>query len=238
MPRLTGPELAPPTGLIASYFGVSGGSNAYTYWVQAIYPSGKSILAASNALSSTNGPDGNNVIEVNWNAMFGAIGYNVYRTVTGTAPTVTGFLASVTYPGFSDKGQIQPSAALVVKDGIRVFQARYDFAVDGGADALITLVNSDTIPAGTVVHGGFVNSTIAFVGSGASISIGTSAGSSATSILAVTAITSLTLNAVVNISATKFKMSADGTVTITPSTALLTAGVLDIFLFCSTPIAP
>lgn len=236
---LTAETLA-PTGLYARSYGGAGGTNTYVYWVQAIYPWGKSSLAQSNTLTNVNGPTNAGSVSVEWNAMVGAIGYNVYRTTSTTAPTVSAYMASVSGLNFTDQGSITPAtASLIVADGLRFAQARYDFALDTGADALLTLANSDTIPANAIVYGGVINSTTALVGSGASVSIGTSAGSSAASILAVTAITSLTLDAVLKstATATPFKMTAAGTVTVTPSTAALTAGVMDIIVYYSMPVS-
>lgn len=117
----------------------------------------------------------------------------------------------------------------------RLFHAQYSFANDGGADALITPKNNVTLPINSVITNFWINATTAIVGAGASISIGTSAGSSAASLLGVTAITSFTLNAFVHgiptpQTATSFvKLSAAGQITITPSTAALTAGVLELY---------
>ena|ERR1700743_2787515 len=232
-------ELPAPTGLVAKYFGVAGGSNTYVYWVQAIYPTGKSNLAQSNTISSALGPDGNNRIQVEWNAMAGAIGYIVFRTTTTTQPSTTGFLATVTSINFNDQGSITPSAYIITRDGTFNAQARYDFAVDGGTIGTITLANSDTIPAGAIVIGQVCNSTTAFTGTGATVALGTSAGSSTTSLLGATAITSLTLDAVVALTprTTPFKMTAAGTVTATIATANVTAGVLDILIQYILPVA-
>jgi hypothetical protein len=118
----------------------------------------------------------------------------------------------------------------------QVAYARYNFAVDGGADSLITPAVNTVIPANAIVYGGFINATTAPVGSGASIAFGTSAGSSATSLKAATAITTFTIDSVVATvpvwtAATAFKMTAAGSITMTPSAALLTAGVIEVFLF-------
>lgn len=233
-------ETQAPTGLYARSYNGAGGSNTYVYWVQAIYPWGKSVAAQSNTLTNVNSPTNPGGISVEWNAMVGAIGYLVYRTTSVTPPTVSGYMAAVSGNNFSDMGLITPAtASLVVADGLRFAQARYDFALDTGAIALLTLANSDTIPANAIVYGGVVNSTTALVGSGGSVSIGTTAGSSAASILAVTAITSLTLDAVLKstATATPFKMTSAGTVTLTPSTTALTAGVIDIIVYYSMPVS-
>lgn len=235
-------EMPSPTGVFARYFGSTGGSTTYVYWIQAVYFNGRSTLGQSNTLSSCSGPDHNNKILVEWNSMAGAIAYNVYRTTTTTPPT--GNLAATTYlvtlssnTGWTDDGTYTISAGFVVPDGARRAYAHYDFAVDGGAVGLITLATSDTIPQYAVVTGSFVNSTTALTSGGSStIAIGTSAGSSTTSLLGATAVASYSLDAVQSIAATKFKMSAAGTITMTIATATVTAGVADIVVAYDMPI--
>jgi hypothetical protein len=118
---------------------------------------------------------------------------------------------------------------------LTLFHAQYNFANDGGADSLITLKNNVTLPINAVIVNCFFNSTTALVGSGASVAFGTSAGSSATSLLAATAITSFTLNAFVHgvptpqTASTFVKLTAAGQITMTPSAAVLTAGVIEVY---------
>ena len=82
-----------------------------------------------------------------------------------------------------------------VSTGVRVAHALYDFTVDGGASC--TPANSDTIPANAVVFGGVINSTVALTAVGAAtLAVGTTAGSSGTSILAATGKATLSLDAV------------------------------------------
>lgn len=104
----------------------------------------------------------------------------------------------------------------------------YNFAVDGGASC--TPVQSDWIPSGAVVISGVVNSTTAVTAAGsATVAIGTTAGSSANSVLTATGKASLSLDAVVvaTANATPFKMSAAGQLAITVATGPLTAGVIE-----------
>jgi hypothetical protein len=108
--------------------------------------------------------------------------------------------------------------------------ARYDFSVDGGTQTNITPATTDLIPSGALVDFATANSTTAVTGAGSSVSIGTSAGSSTTSILTTTARTALTLDAVIagTCVATPFKMSAAGSITFTISGANVTAGVIEV----------
>ncbi len=233
-------EFPAPSGVNAAYFGSPGGSTTRYYWIQAIYPTGKSNLQSSNALESTLASlDQNNRVLVSWNSMAGAIGYNVFYTTSSTSPIAGAILIGVTtYPTFSDSGQSN-SANLQTgynsPDGLRMYRARYDFAVDGGgAPGLITLAVSDTIPDNFIICGGFVNSiTAASTGSSPTIAIGTSAGSAANSLKVATASSSFSTDAIVALTqvwtaATAIKMTAAGTITITTATAALTAGVFDI----------
>ena len=109
--------------------------------------------------------------------------------------------------------------------------AVYSFASDGGAISTITPVLTCTVPANAIVMNGMINPTTAPVGVGASVAVGVSAGSSNHSILGATAITSLTLDALVVATclATPFKTTAAGLVTVTISGATLTAGIIEIF---------
>ena len=123
-------------------------------------------------------------------------------------------------PGFS--GQV---------NGVKVAHMLYNFAVDGGASC--TPANSDTIPKDAVVFGGVVNSTAAVTAAGAAtVAIGTSAGSAGNSVLTVTGKASLSLDAVlaVTAAATPFKMSAAGQLAIAVATGPLTAGVIEAWV--------
>ncbi len=145
------------------------------------------------------------------------IGATELAALTGDA-TVQVRLFGV--PGFS--GQV---------NGVKVAHMLYNFAVDGGASC--TPQNSDTIPANAVVFGGVVNPTTAVAAAGAAtLSIGTTAGSGAASILAVTAKGSLGADAVLAsaAAAAPFKMSAAGQLAIAVATGPLTAGVVEAWV--------
>jgi len=230
---------AAPTGVIAEYFGSAGGSTDRYYWIQAIYPSGRSLLTSSNKVTTIAGLDHNNVVLVQWNAMAGAIGYNVFYSTTTTIPTVgTNFLGTVTANAYTDNGGPAGAGAVagqVIIDGVRYARARYDFAVDGGgAPGLITLAQSDTIPLGAIIVGGFIRVSTAFA-TATAVGVGTSAGSSATALIASTAIATLNgatggVTTLVPTRAAPVRMTAAGTVTITSTVAALTAGVMDVFI--------
>lgn len=226
-----------PTGVIAEYFGSAGGATDRYYWIQAIYPSGRSLLTCSNKVTTIAGLDHNNVVLVQWNAMAGAIGYNVFYSTTTTAPTVgTNFLGTVTGNAYTDNGGPNGAGAVagqVIIDGVKWARARYSFAVDGGgAPGLITLSQSDVIPKNAIIiGGGVVDWTTAGAGATNTTSIGTSAGSSASALLAATAVASLTgLLALVPTNAVPVRMTADGTITFTTATAALTAGIADVMV--------
>lgn len=118
---------------------------------------------------------------------------------------------------------------------LNVAHAIYSFAVDGGAIGAITPVSTAAIPANAIIVGATVNSTTAVTSLGAAtVSVGTTAGSSASSILAATAKASLSLDAILNgvpVFATPVKMTAAGNVNVTVAAAALTAGIIEVFVY-------
>lgn len=126
-------------------------------------------------------------------------------------------------------------APLTTQSGLRVAHCLYSFAVDGGAQATIAPTNSDTIPDNAILVGATINSTTAVTSLGsATVAVGTSAGSSTSSIKAATAKASLSTDAVLNgvpVFATPVKMTAAGTITFTVATADLTAGVIEAWVY-------
>jgi hypothetical protein len=116
--------------------------------------------------------------------------------------------------------------------------AKYDFAVDGGAVGLITPATNATIPDNAIIQHVIINSTTAVTSGGAAtVSVGTSSGSGAASLLAATGKASFTLDGFVQAipvpqDVTKFvKMTAAGSITLTVATAALTAGVIEVTAF-------
>lgn len=119
---------------------------------------------------------------------------------------------------------------------LQVWRAKYDFAVDGGAVGLITPKINVDIPDNAIILFGILNPTTALVGTSSTIAVGTSAGSSASSLKAATAEATYSIDAVlatvpVCTAASAVKMTAKGKVTITVAVAALTAGVMEITLF-------
>ena len=115
---------------------------------------------------------------------------------------------------------------------LRVARAKYDFAVDGGAISTITPATNATIPDNAIIIGGTINSsTAATSGGAATISVGTSAGSSAASLIGVTGVASYSVDASQNMVATfaaPVKLSASGSITLTVADAALTAGIIEV----------
>lgn len=233
--------LPAPTGIVARYVGSTGGSTTRYYWVQAIYASGYSPLGQSNALASTLANlDRNNQVYVEWNPMAGAIGYLVFYTTSSTAPTQGSILVgTVTAPNFTDVGQSNSgnlgTSQVVVGGSIQVAKAQYSFATDGGAISTITPALSDTIPNNAIIVGATIDVTSAVTSTGTTgFSVGTSAGSSTTSILASTVKGSLTTGAILNgvpVFATPVKMTAAGQITVTIITTALNGGIVEIFVY-------
>lgn len=70
----------------ATIVGATGRTNYY-YWIIATYPVGKSF--PTGPISAFNAPDSltvSNYVRLNWNAMSGAVSYDVLRTSTPSAP--------------------------------------------------------------------------------------------------------------------------------------------------------
>ena len=234
-----------PTGLAARLFGtsVTSGGTTYYYWIQALYPGGYSALSGS--VSVANCPatlSKDTFVEINWNPMPGAIAYALYRTTTSTAPTLgVNQIFFDSSSNYKDAGFSFNSAALgIVQGNIQVARGHYDFAIDGAgvAASALAFANSDTIPKGAIILAVIVNPTTNITGP-TNVGIGTSAGSSGTALYASTAIA--TINAGVTLGAVNFaspiKMTAAGTMTVTPTVAVFSAGVFDVIVLYTLGLA-
>jgi len=114
---------------------------------------------------------------------------------------------------------------------LRVARAKYSFAVDGGAVGAITPASTAVIPDNAIIVAATVNSTTAVVGTVSTLAVGTTAGSSASSILAATAEATLSTDAVLNgvpVFATPVKMTAAGSINVTVAGNNLTAGIVEV----------
>lgn len=119
---------------------------------------------------------------------------------------------------------------------LRMARAKYNFAVDGGAVGLITPAVNAIIPDNAIIIGGIANPTTALVGTTSTIAIGTSAGSSATSLKGATAEATYSADAILPLvpvftAASAVKLTAAGQITITVAVNPLTAGVMEITVF-------
>ena len=121
-----------------------------------------------------------------------------------------------------------------------VAHAVYNFAVDGGASC--TPAVNALIPANAIIVGATVNPTTAPLAAGAAtVGIGTTAGSSSTSLLAATAKATLSIDALINGAPTlaaPVKMTAAGYISVLIATGPLTAGVIEIFVYFVVPSTP
>lgn len=111
----------------------------------------------------------------------------------------------------------------------------YDFAVDGGAVSTLIPSNSPTLPIGSIILGGTIDITTTLTSGGAAtIALGTSAGSSTTSLKAATAVASWTAGQLALVpvftAATYVKLTAAGRPNVTIGAFALTAGKFDINL--------
>lgn len=111
----------------------------------------------------------------------------------------------------------------------------YDFATDGGAQSTITPSNSPELPINSIILGGTIDVTAAFVGVGASIGFGLGSGAQVAALKVPAVVGTYTLNTQVAVipvftAATYVKVAAATKLTMTISGAILTAGKADINL--------
>ena len=259
------PATPPPvTGLMARFFGAPGGSQARSYWVQALYPDGsRSLFAGPVTLSNTTAALGGgstpqsgvqnvgtgNFVAIQWNPAPGAIAYDVICTATNTYPTGQsniGVALGITQNAIADVSPGAPGTAAYLlytpmnRTYLNVGFMRYDFLVDGGAIGAITPASfNDVIPANAIIVGGTLNTTVAVTSAGAAtIAVGTTAGSSATSLLAATGKASFVVATPINLAATfaaPVKMTALGQFNITVAAAALTAGSFEVYVLYVVP---
>lgn len=121
------------------------------------------------------------------------------------------------------------NAPLDSRKGLAVFE--YDFAKHGGAQGAIT-VGPKLLPRGAIVTQGIIHVKTALVGSGATVALNVL---TSEDVLAATAITSFTLNALLDVvpvgtAATSFRCTAAAQLTVTIATADLTAGKFAVAL--------
>lgn len=117
---------------------------------------------------------------------------------------------------------------------IQYAKALYDFTTDGGAIGLITPAVNFTLPNKAIIIGGILDVVTTFVGATATIAIGTSAGSSTTSLKAATAVATYAAGLLATVpvftAATAVKLTAAGLITLTIATANLTVAKMGIHL--------
>lgn len=139
---------APVNALTAQYFG-SPGSNTRYYWVQAIYPSGRSILSGPATITNCSSLTNSNFVSISWRPSPGAIGYDVIETSTSSTPTVSDTITAALIFGttdfsFSDTGQTLQSWTYETGNGGVDTQVTIDTTIiSGGTPADILVVNGD-----------------------------------------------------------------------------------------------
>lgn len=116
---------------------------------------------------------------------------------------------------------------------VKTVQADYDFAVDGGATGTITLRGDNTIPAGAVITGGYVDIETACASATGTIAV---QAEGAGDILATSLEAALTTGRKsvipVGTGATSVKTTVARNVKIVVATAAFTAGKFRVVLFC------
>jgi len=255
MPSVTPP---PVTGLIARYFGSPGGATSRFYWVQAIYPDGSrslfagpvqvnntpAALGGAGAPSNVKNLSNGNFVAVSWNPAPSAIAYDVVCTSTNAYPTAQtniGVDVSISQNATADVTPGAPGASPYLlytplnRTYLNVAIARYDFVVDGGAISTLTPASySDVIPINAIMVGGTLNTTVAVASAGAAtVAVGTTAGSSSSSILVATGKASFVVATPINLSVTfaaPVKLTAAGQINVTIAAATLTAGSFEVFV--------
>ena len=102
---LTLTQIARPPAPSLNRVGAAG-STSYSYAVAAIGASGGSTLASVPAtITNANATlSATNYVTIGWNAIPGAVGYNIYRTSSAGTPNSTGLIGTTTFTGFSDTG--------------------------------------------------------------------------------------------------------------------------------------
>jgi hypothetical protein len=134
-------------------------------------------------------------------------------------------------------------ADLNINGSTGVAWAKYSFAVNGGAVSTITpaVAFNTVIPDNAIITSVIINSTTALTSAGAAtVSIGTSGGSSASALLGVTGYATFTLDkllAGVPVWTAPIKMTASGSITFTIAGAALTAGIIEVFVSFYVPQA-
>lgn len=159
------------------------------------------------------------------------IGSALIDTTTGIQYTNTGTQAAPQWS--ADSSPVIGTAGLGVIGNAKM---TYDFAISGGVQGAIIPPTSPTIPINAVILGGVIDVTTQLTSGGsATIALGTSAGSSAASLIAATAVASWTTGTGLVVipkftAATWLKLTAAGRPNLTIATADLTAGKFDINL--------
>lgn len=188
-----------------------------------------SLLLCVPALAQT-APSGPCNVLSNGNSVVYTVGTVQYFCPTG-----------VTNPIWSQLPRLAPEELTLVSTNlqdIRMAHATYSFAVDGGAIGAITPAFNFTLPTNAVITNVALNSTTAVTSLGsATVAVGTTAGSSAASLVAATAKATWSANAFVQgipvppTASTWIKLTAAGQASITVATAALTAGVIEIYVW-------
>ena len=127
------------TGLSARYFGAAGGATNSSYFVQAIYPGGRSPIAGPATVVTPAAMSNDNKVLVVWEPSPGAIGYDILKNLTGTTPTgvVTAAL------------EVRRSVNSVTDIGQTLVS--YTVGDDGGETTLATATDTATLLAASVL---------------------------------------------------------------------------------------
>lgn len=175
---------------------------------------------------------------LNTNGSTGATGEGA---IAGTDLQVIDSAGNFVGPGINLASVAAPAVGSF--SGILVAKAIYSFATDGGVVGAITPALNTTLPANAIILGGFgkASSVTALTqASGGTISIGTTAGSSASALLGSTAGAEANWAAAAIIPlvptlAVPVQLTAAGKINITVGTHAITAGIIEIYVFFVIP---
>lgn len=115
-------QLATPTGLAVSHTGTSGATQ-YCYRVAAVDNTGTTLAATEVCDATGNASLATTPETATWNAVTGAVGYNVYGRSTGAELLMTP--SPITALSFVDNGSVSPSGALPTVNSTGALQAKF-----------------------------------------------------------------------------------------------------------------
>lgn len=91
----------PVSWAVGKYLGLPGSLTRY-FWVQVVYPSGRSVVSSLIEIDNSSSITRQNQINLQWAVAPGAIGYDVVETSTSAAPTLNATATIAVVQGLTD----------------------------------------------------------------------------------------------------------------------------------------